>query len=93
MDDSKVRARVFDVIRRFLDVDDAPKSTNKDARRDWLAPPPKASFQGIDPIFLYGTDEDWFFNPHDCKPPANFETFSFNSLKVIFCFVSVTGES
>lgn len=68
MDDSKVRARVFDVIRRFLDVDDAPKSTNKDARRDWLAPPPKASFQGIDPIFLYGTDEDWFFNPHDCTP-------------------------
>jgi hypothetical protein len=68
MDDSKVRARVFDVIRRFLDVDDAPKSTNKDVRRDWLAPPPKASFKGIDPIFLYGTDEDWFFNPHDCTP-------------------------
>jgi len=64
-DESKIRARVFDVIRRILDV---PPLKNKNARKDFLAPPPISSFRGVDPALLYEGDDWWVFNPRECTP-------------------------
>ena len=67
-DESKIRARVFDVIRRIIDIPPVSGSIVRTARKDWLAPPQITSFKGIDPIMLYGSEDDWFFNPIDCNP-------------------------
>lgn len=68
MIESKVRARVFDVIRRIIDIPPASGSLTKNVRKDFLRPPNINEFQGIDPLLLYGTDSDWFFHPIDCIP-------------------------
>lgn len=65
-DESKIRARVFDVIRRIIDI--PPEDIKKaKVRRDMLAPPPITTFQGIDPMLLYGGD-NWIFPPEECTP-------------------------
>lgn len=66
-DESRIRARVFDVIRRIIDIPPMDGGTIRDSRKDWLKPPHITQFKGIDPILLYGRDE-WFFNPLDCTP-------------------------
>lgn len=66
-DESKIRARVFDVIRRIIDIPPLTGSVVKKTRKDWLSPPDISQFKGIDPILLYGTNE-WFFDPADCTP-------------------------
>lgn len=68
MDESRIRARVFDVIRRIIDIPPLDGSTMREARKDWLKPPHITQFKGIDPILLYGTEADWFFHPQDCTP-------------------------
>ncbi len=67
-DESKIRARVFDVIRRIIDIPPLTGATVRDARKDWLKPPHISQFKGIDPVLLYGTDKEWFFHPDDCTP-------------------------
>lgn len=67
-DESRIRARVFDVIRRIIDIPPLEGSTMRAARNDWLKPPHITQFKGIDPILLYGTDQEWFFRPEDCTP-------------------------
>jgi len=67
-DESKIRARVFDVIRRIIDIPPLEGSTMRETRKDWLKPPHITQFKGIDPILLYGSPEEWFFNPADCTP-------------------------
>lgn len=67
-DESKIRARVFDVIRRIIDIPPLKGSTTREARKDWLRPPHITQFKGIDPILLYGSKDDWFFHPDDCTP-------------------------
>jgi hypothetical protein len=64
-DESKIRARVFDVIRRVLDV---PSLKVNNARKDFLAPPPMSSFRGVDPALLYEGDDWWIFNVRECTP-------------------------
>jgi hypothetical protein len=67
-DESRIRARVFDVIRRIIDIPPLEGATARNVRKDWLAPPHITQFKGIDPILLYGTEADWFFAPKDCTP-------------------------
>jgi hypothetical protein len=68
LDESRIRARVFDVIRKIIDVPPLTGSTIRNARKDWLKPPPLTQFKGIDPIALYCTADDWIFDPKDCTP-------------------------
>lgn len=65
-DESKIRARVFDVIRRVLDIN--PMKPNDDMRRGLLAPPSVSIFRGVDPALLYEGDDWWIFNPSECTP-------------------------
>lgn len=65
-DESKIRARVFDVIRRILDI--PPDLSTRDLRRGYLAPPHVTAFQGIDPRMLYVGQQHWLFKPAECTP-------------------------
>jgi len=67
-DESKIRARVFDIIRRVIDIPPLEGGTMREARKDWLRPPHITQFKGIDPILIYGNESDWFFHPDDCTP-------------------------
>lgn len=65
-DESRIRARAFDVIRRVLDIE--PMKVGDDRRRGLLAPPPLFVFKGVDPVMLYGDPDWWVFNPSECTP-------------------------
>lgn len=67
-DESKIRARVFDVIRRILDIPPITGSGTRGLRTGYLTPPPLTVFQGIDPIMLYHDPEGWFFPLEDYTP-------------------------
>lgn len=68
MEESKIRARVFDVIRRIIDIPPLSGQPIRNARKDWLRPPPIHEFKGIDPFMLYQREGDWMFRPEDCSP-------------------------
>jgi hypothetical protein len=68
LDESKIRARVFDVVRRIIDIPPASGSNLKNLRKDFLRPPPMKEFQGIDPVLLYKDQRQWFFHPRECTP-------------------------
>jgi len=67
-DEGKILARFHDLMNRIYAAQPLPKGTARFSRRDQLAPPSVSEFKGIDPVLLYGGDDEWFFRPEDCSP-------------------------
>jgi hypothetical protein len=67
MKTDEIRTAALRVIRAVLEK---PVRAKKDARRDWLAPPPLDQFRNMEPLgFGLPEEEDWWiFNPSECKP-------------------------
>ena len=57
MDESRIRAKVFEVVRTILDI---PSSNYGNPRNDLLGPQPIESFRRIDPVFLLNDQKDWW---------------------------------
>lgn len=67
-DESRIRSRVFDVIRHIVDIPPIKPGAISGSRKDYLKPPQYSSFKGIDPLLFYIKESDWLFHPNDCKP-------------------------
>ena len=65
-DRSRIRSAALKIIRI---IEAVPKSSNRDTRKDWLAPPPLSAFRRLEPIGFGLNDDDWWiFDPDDCTP-------------------------
>lgn len=83
-DESRIRARVFDVIRRILDIPPVTGSGTRGLKTGYLTPPPLTAFQRIDPLLLYTDPDGWFFPIADYTPsvlwPLDVCTIQLNDL-------------
>jgi hypothetical protein len=68
-DRAVIRGVALSIIRQILEQPDFDKLRSKQARHDWLAPPPLSAFRRLEPWgFGLPTDDGWLFNPYDCTP-------------------------
>ena len=63
-----LRSSALRIIRAILEQP-LKEWPGKEVRRDWLAPPPLASFRHLEPVGWGVSDDDWWvFRPQECTP-------------------------